>query len=326
MNRHTDYSVIKGRGAAKSLQHERHPAVFVPPSSWIDPEFSLLDRGFDYTVDTERSVIGKKILGRGSVRVEILPQHAGSQYSTFQYSGAGVESSPHNARSGFHTIRIGDVSVCEHVLACRVALGLCLDYRLNASHFPLFHDGIREVLSAVKLHLVPFRASPRITVRSPIAIQFRTGSYALIEPDEGQNSLVIDHEFDHGRRNALRRQRTVIDLTPERFAYIAAARTVAYKKVSSSILRAFHQLGIDGIPGINLTVHNTVVVDGDGVMNPRSKFQTPAGNMEPLMHEVIDKLAITGLLPGRFTGCLTTFRTTHAQDIIVARYLYDHLV
>ncbi len=300
-------------------KESRIPDVFILPDEWRDESFDL-DPTRSYGVKEVVEVSGISTFGAREMVIKVLEQEG--NIPAFGLQGEMRMAIPTNLRSGKNNIHVGKIKITEHILAAVPSLGLRADFDLSESSFPSFDQGIFTLLEAIRPHLVDQGESKFVTVKEPFMVNFGSG-YFIIEPDEGEHKLIVDHQFSHSK-NVLGNQRAIVEISPEVFAYIASARTIAYG-IRTRIGKFIKGLGGERLPLLNLGFENVVFVDKNEIVNPNLKFEAGETNWEPLMHEIIDKLAIFGLVPGRFVGRVTTFRTNHARDLDVAKVLLEKI-
>ncbi len=294
--------------------------AFHVPEHWQEKSWRI-DGSKSHTVLQPVTVEGTSTFFAEKMRIAMHNQ----QYCRPQYNGTFAV--PENTRVHCNTMSIGGVSVCEHNVALQPALGLQVDYTVSASSFPLFRNSIRAVLDAIRPQLAECGDSVFQTVQRPVGFVTteKDSPYMIVEPDEGNHELILDHQYSHPT-NALGTQRTTLRITPEVFAYIAQARTVCYRPMRTKLLQCLHAIGLDArIVGMNIGFDNHVIVTKDAIVNGSSLFEYNGNNYEPIMHELIDKLAPFGLLPDRFVGRITTYKTSHAMDLDIAKRLTSQL-
>ena len=185
------------------------------------------------------------------------------------------------------------------------------------------------VLNAIHDKLVEVGPARRWTVEEPVAVTFGgtdgSGGYVMLEPHkDGRRGLVMDHQFDH-KTPVLGQQRVRFDVTPAAFAYVARARALGYG-VLARAYRALRFMGVRRVPFTDLGEHNIVFALGDTIRNPNGDYADGLANLEPMCHELVDKMAVLGFVDGVFDGVFTTFRTNHARDVAAMRELIPHLV
>lgn len=300
--------------------------VLVYPDGWTHD--TGLDTGKDYGLEGEVSVTDWTSFWRRQVEVSAHP--ATHHIPHFQHNGGElIPAQPPNLSNGMRNIAVGKVSIAEHALAIHAAIGLKADWNLQAPKsrfdrgvsFPTFDHTSREMFDALEPQLVEIGDSEFTTVKEPVAFDFGDGAYCILYPDEGDHKLTIDHQVTHSK-NAIGIQRVIFDITPDRFKYFCRARTPGYgprKKV-------YDLLGRDWIRRLGGSFHeeNVLFVDEKGYVNERPEFIDSEGiNREALMHEIIDKLAILGLLDKRFVGKIVFNRTNHNKDLQIVEALQD---
>lgn len=324
--------VIHGKNSTTaSFLKGRHQDVFMPPQTWKDLTFPELAVVRNWTIDQPIAPVkGKTVFLNRPVQINASPAETGG--TRFGVKGNFTPALPGNMICGRNNFSIGGVGVAEHPLAITAATGITLDWDLTRGGFPNFNEGLRTVLDRIKPHIVDNGPANLVTVKEPIAIVFSNGSYMIVEPDNGERKFIIDHQFIHDR-NVLGRQRIVLTLGSQLFAYLADARSPSYgwktalAKLALPILR---RLGTPRIPFTSIGWKNIAYADSNRILNPQTKFDDPDGlNRECIVHEAaLDKSCVFGALPfpDRFVGKVTTNKTGHPQDVAAMNIVMHHLV
>jgi UDP-3-O-acyl-N-acetylglucosamine deacetylase len=299
----------------------------------------------DYTVDEHVAVSGKSTFGDMPTKVAFDASKNGK--SQIGYEGCFTEVDFQNARSGRNNIHmriasednsIRDIAVVEHALSLLPGLGLRTNISLfGGTSFPSFDDCVGVLLKSLTGHLVPCGPAQYMTVKQPVAVSFPNGGYFVLNPDEGEKKLIIDHRIDHPK-NVLGKQRVLIEIDPAAYAYIACARPPSYGfrgQIFKALTVNRGQVGLPrvwGLPKLGLDAKNVLIVEKKRLFNPEIRFNTgddPRAcgyNREALMHEVIDRLGAIALIPGRFVGKVTTFFVGHKHELEALKYLQDYLI
>jgi hypothetical protein len=223
-----------------------------------------------------------------------------------------------------NNITIGDIWICEHVLALQQGIWLKLDYLLTENNFPSFDNWLVTILEKIKPYIKKIWESNYFTVKNSIWFEFDNWWYFIIDPDEWEKKLVVDHQFSY-KNKSLWTQRVLTEITPELFSFIAKARPIS-SWVRTQIAQALFGIWISSIPFMGFRKENALYVNDNEIINPNSEFVDNNWiNREGIMHEVIDKLwAITLLWWRRFVWKITTYRTNHANDVEVMRYILEN--
>lgn len=303
---------------AQTLRDKRIPEsqAFKLPESWCDSRFARFDLGKLYSVKNPVRIAGISTFGNNPMEIQVS-QQSSAVPSFGRMEGKIRPAIANSVSQGKNNIRIGDISIIEHALSLTPGIGLAADYRLDAESFPSFNRGILELLEQVEPQIIYTGEALFTTVKEPLVYQFKNGGYVIFEPDDGSHKLIIDHQVSHPH-NAIGKQRVIFEVKPETFAYIAEARTISYG-IRTEISKILNKItGLSRLPFTSLGLENVVFAERNEFLNSNPKFDYYGKNWEALMHEVIDKLAPIGMLPGRFVGRVTTFLTNHAKDIEAA--------
>ena len=304
------------------LKGARHPDIFRLPDHWRNELYENIEPNKDYTVKKIISVGGRSVFWNRPMIIDILPASSNG-------IKIGINNDLHPADlktvgNSKSSLKTGNVRVYEHTWAMALATGLKADFDLTEDSFPNFNGGIYEILSEIHPHLKVVWDSKFITVQEPIGIIFDNWGYIIIEPDDGQHKVIMDHQFSH--KNALGIQRTIINITPTNFAFLSSARPPAYG-IRTIAAKALCN-NLNGFPLLWwLNKNNIVFVDSKKIINGNPKFNDSKWvNREILMHEAAqDKPAPFKLLDGRFVGKVTTYRTNHAMDLEAVKIISKNL-
>lgn len=292
------------------------------PENWIDERFSSLTPHDRHTLINDIEVHGgKSTFGNRDVNIQI----SSGERLTLGVGNKTAELALQEVNFGYRNISVGGVSVAEHPASLKAGLGLQAQIRLDASSFPQFEDGLGPIIDKLADNLVKVGKIEPLKVSKPVAVIFNNGSYVIAEPPrpiDPEGVLVLDNQFSH-RRNALGNLRMQIGITPERYAFLARARTPTYGWRSNLLRLISGELGFS-LPGLGMNLKNTVIAGRKALANPKKEFDFPkgAGNGEAMAHECIDKL---GSVMWAFIGRLTFRATNHRKDIIAMREIEKEL-
>jgi len=317
--------IVTNQEEIEQLKEDRQPNIFTLPEHRKDEKFAL-DPHKDYTVSQPVSFRWRSVLWARNMLIDVLA-------STHDGMNVALKNKIHNNSRDFNTdnvkkskssFKIGKVGVCEHTAALINGMGLHANFIVSVNNFPNFNEGIYKILSEIAPVLVEKWESKLMTVKEPIAIRFGKKWYFMLEPDQGEHKLIVDHQFSH--KNHLGDQRIEIEITPEVFAHIASARPPAYG-FRAAVSRKLKLFKIKRLPFLWLDAKNVVFVNKKNIWNPNPAFDDEEWiNREVLLHEVIDKLGALGILPGRFVGRVTTFYTNHKKDVEAMKTVYKELI
>ncbi len=310
--------IIRKLDDIRALKSDRVREIKPVPDSFRDDSYGFV-AGCRHRLTRPFRVSGTATFENAPVTIDI--EQMRGERPAFSGGATSLPLEPEHAIKGLHNIQLGDVKIIEHPLAMMSALGLDLDFKLDQPSFPTFEYCNREYLEASRGLFAPGEALRRFTVREPIALGFDEG-YLILEPDEGDGELVIDHQIAYPGRS-VGQQRIVAPITPEFFCFFGAARTPSFRPRAEAeqlfALAAAGQLK-------NYPFHpgNVLLVDEDRHYNPRSEFVFKDHNYEFILHELIDVLAWfkfpEAQLGGRFAGRMSAYRFDHHAQIDAALY------
>lgn len=281
------------------------------------------------------------------IDVQLLPHRRREAPPSVSVDGHLIPCTIGNVRTQLHNIAVTDgeagVSILEHPNAVQTALGVDMDIRVStladlplrsvlqrcglasrSVSLPTNPDCNQPYLAAFHNNLVPTGHTHYVTVNEPVGFRFGEGSYVILEPDEGEHKLIVDHQIEYPDIPPLGNQRMRVAMTPEFFSFIAAARTPAMR-IRASVLRTIQHFGMSRFPYTSLGLSNVVLVTKRGVQNPNEKYVVNGRNYEPMCHELIDRIGwlkfIETEFGGRFVGKITLCRANHDREIEAARAL-----
>lgn len=308
-------TLINNTREIEDLIGSRLHDVFVPPPSWIVPEFAEFDRRSAHQLISSVCFDGRSLWGNRRMTVDACPAEA----HWTRFGMRELYTANHSlVRAGMNSLDVGYVRVIEHALAITVAMGLPIDWLLSHASFPFYRHGMLPVLYELLPLICPVGPAALFTTRYPLVVKFGNGAYAAVLPDDGRGKLWIDHEIDH--KDVIGRQRMKARITPGLFAFLSQARTNAYGKRAAVALWLNRHLRLTHVPYMDLGLHNALIVLRDRLLNPNPEFDVDGVNREFIAHQVgLDKLGSLGVLGEHFVGTLVTFRTSHAQDLQAMR-------
>ncbi|TGK28943.1 UDP-3-O-(3-hydroxymyristoyl)glucosamine N-acyltransferase [Leptospira gomenensis] len=306
----------------KTLLENRFTDVLRFPEHFSDERFNL-DTGRSYTVLRPFPVRGISTLENKPTTVLVLP--SSGEYSRFSHLGSTHELKPEFCIKGNHNIQLNEIKIVEHPISLMSAFGLFLDFELDQPSFPTF-DFCNEVyLEGIRDNLLPLGERPAFTVNRPFAALWDKG-YCVVEPDDRNSlALTLDHQVSYPG-SSVGNTRIVAEIDPPLYAYIASARTTAFRPGEEA--EKFHQIGLaGGLKDYPFTLENVILLNEERIFNPREKFAHDGRNFEFIAHELIDVLAwirfVEEEYKGRFTGKVTTFLFDHHKQIDVSQFVCD---
>ena len=206
----------------------------------------------------------------------------------------------------------GDVTVqtVEHVLAALA--GQAVDnavLELSGPEPPIRDGSFKDFVDAITGVGVVEQDQPAhmLRVSEPISVRCKSGaSYVVAPSDDLRLSATI--QFAHP---VIGRQYGSFEITPDAFANeLAAARTFGFREDAEALLaRGLAQ-------GASLA--NTVVLDGDGVLNDGLRFPD-----EFVRHKAGDVVGDLALLGARLHGHVVAERPSHQGNVALARALAE---
>ena len=199
-----------------------------------------------------------------------------------------------------------EVLTVEHVLAALAALEVDnATLELDAPEVPILDGSFAPYASAIQEagREAQEAEAEVVEVWDPISIEDDHGASYVALPDEGYR-ISATIEFDHAAIGC-QQGRFVID--SRRFGYdLARARTFGFHEDAEALRARGLALGS--------SLANTVVLDGDGVMNDGLRYPD-----EFLRHKVGDIVGDLALIGGRFRGHVVAECPSHRGNIALAR-------
>ncbi len=204
------------------------------------------------------------------------------------------------------------VLTVEHLMAAFYALGVdnvLVD--LEGPEIPIRDGSFEDYVRAIdEAGLEELGADARIiTVREPLTVTGDGQESYVATPGEGLRvSATID--FTH---QAIGRMFGTFRAECDEFrAQIAPARTFGFKADAETL----HSRGL----ALGASLDNTVVLDGDGVLNDDLRFPD-----EFLRHKVGDVIGDLALLGARLDAHIVAERPSHSGNVALARALAVHI-
>jgi len=316
--------ISKSPDEIRAVKDERIPRILDYPEEWQKDEWKL-NPGKSYTVSNPVQMSGVSTFGKKPMDIIFLPQRENvPSFGVGTSEEDLVPATPDNLGNGLNNISVGKVGITEHILTLRQSTGLKVDCLLSENNFPSCNDSVFEFLKAIQPFLKEGEDENFVTVQEPLMVQFDNQGYCIFEPDEGEHKLIMDHQFSFPHIPSLGNQRLILEITPEIFAYFAAARPIAYG-IRTKIAKTLIALNLKQVPYLNLNLENVLFADKNEFLNPKDMFQNGTQNLEAMLHEMIDKIALLGIIPGRFVGRVTTFFTDHGKDIEAGTIALENL-
>lgn len=212
----------------------------------------------------------------------------------------------------------------EHIIALRLGLGLDdAVISVSSGDPPLFADSSIPLLGAVEKARMTETDQPAVfvTVKEPVTIGGERGDFITLLPAEkGQKLIRMDCAISWN--SVIGMQRIRFDVTPETFAYGAAARTNA-SKAQMFYCRTLGKLFAD-TRNLGYTEKNILIHGKDSYHNEPLLIQPNGRTLEPVWHRaVLDLLAAIALIDvGRFAGTVISYRAGHTLDVRLMIQLY----
>ena len=319
------YHFIQGSAAALEAGLAATSAIPVDeerlaPAGWEPPKFA-------FTIGAPCSVTGPGTYSRGVSRtLEFLPsREAGWRFQRTDLPLAlpvpvaleSVSASDRAIilRSGRDANR---VRMTEHIICHRLGLGIDnLTIRCSSEDPPLFDCGSMPIVEALQNAglqetSVPL---PYYTVKKPAAWCAPNGAFLLWLPAEnGCRKLTLDAAIDFP--TAIGRQRIIMDLHPEAFAYGAQARTNCSARqmfLAKTVGRIFSR----ELRNMGYTDRNILVAGKDKYVTAPTMVLENGKSVEAVWHRTcLDLIAALSLLPeGRPAGRIISYKAGHTLDV-----------
>jgi UDP-3-O-[3-hydroxymyristoyl] N-acetylglucosamine deacetylase len=251
------------------------------------------------------------LAGRGAhtdrpSRIALLPGPAQSGV-VFAAGGAEICANWRNVNATQLRTRVAgaegaSVSTVEHLLAAFSGLGV--DNALivvDGDEIPAM-DGSAEAFAAAidEAGIVPLPES-RAYLRVVAPVRVADGaSWAELTPARGGLHLDVEIAFEQ----PIGRERLALTLTPQSFRQeLARARSFGFLRDAERLWRAGLALGA--------TLENTIVLDGDNVLNPHGlRFAD-----EYVRHKMLDVVGDLALAGAPILGAFRSYRGGHALNL-----------
>jgi UDP-3-O-[3-hydroxymyristoyl] N-acetylglucosamine deacetylase len=194
------------------------------------------------------------------------------------------------------------VSTVEHLLAALAGLGVDNAFVLvEADEIPAMDGSAQAFAESIDEAGVVALAAPRTSLRvvEPVRVSQGAG-WAELAP--AAHGLTLDVEIAFER--PIGRQRRRLALTPETFRVeLARARSFGFLRDAERLWRAGLALGA--------TLENTVVLDGEIVLNPQGLRYAD----ECLRHKMLDVVGDLALAGAPIVGAFRSFRGGHGLNL-----------
>nr|WP_255679759.1 UDP-3-O-acyl-N-acetylglucosamine deacetylase [Methylocystis sp. WRRC1] len=274
--------------------HRREGCVIRPTS-----------RATQTTLGRTITLSGRGAHGGRSARVTLAPACADAG---IQFSVAGVEIPAHWPCVDATQLRTqiaaqgACVSTVEHLLAALAGLGVdnaLID--VEGGEIPAMDGSAADFVDAVDEAGVIDLAAPRRYLRVTRSVRVADGAgWAEVRPADSGLHLDVEIAFD-GR---IGRQRRALALTPQTFRReIARARSFGF-------LRDAQRLWREGL-ALGASLDNTVVLDGETVLNPHG-LRFPDEFVRHKMLDVVGDLALAG---APIIGAFRSYRGGHRLNL-----------
>jgi UDP-3-O-[3-hydroxymyristoyl] N-acetylglucosamine deacetylase len=194
------------------------------------------------------------------------------------------------------------VSTVEHLLAALAGLGLDNALVLvEGDEVPAMDGSAQAFVEAIDEAGVVELAAPRACLRVVKPVRVSQGAaWAAFIPAARGLSLDVEIAFE----GPIGRQRRRLALTPQSFrAELARARSFGFLRDAERLWRAGLALGA--------TLENTVVLDGESVLNPQGLRYAD----ECLRHKMLDVVGDLALAGAPIVGAFRSFRGGHGLNM-----------
>lgn len=272
------------------------------------------------TLGGSMSIAGKGVHNGAPVRITLFPAPAGTgiQFRRTNLPGGVVRTYrahvDHVGQTELCTV-LGDqergrVSTVEHLLAALCGLGVDnAVVSIDGDEMPILDGSSRHFVEAIDAIGVVRLSAPRsiLKVLKPVRVE-QGRAWAELAPHSKGFRIDVEIDFD---TPLIGRQSIALDLTPKNFRReLSYARTFGFMKDFEKL----SALGLAQGSGYD----NTVVIDGDRVMNPEGL----RGHDEFVRHKALDAvgdLALAGLpIQGRYRS----YCGGHKLNVSMVRALY----
>lgn len=313
MNITTDLNKIK------ELKSERSTTILPIPDSFTDNRLGL-KKTKSYSIVNPSIIEG--ISSFENKRIQITLNPPASDTPSFSYKEQTLQLVPNLTIKGQHNIQLGEIKIIEHPISVMTALNVNMDFHLTEASFPTFDYCNKPYIDALFNNVRETGNTTFFTTKQPFAGIFEK-AYFIIEPDEGRNSLLVDHQVSYPG-TSIGNSRIQVEITPEFYTFLCDARTPAFRPKEET-KKNFEIVKNKLIKDYPITPENVLFVDEDTIYNPRDKFLYNGINYEFMMHELIDIIAFLKFVDvkysGKFVGRLTTFLFDHHKQIDAANFM-----
>jgi UDP-3-O-[3-hydroxymyristoyl] N-acetylglucosamine deacetylase len=270
-------------------------------------EVSLIRPKFCAQTSLARSVTlsGRGVHGDKPARLRLSPAAADTGV-VFSVGGADILADWRSVDATQLRTRLSEegasVSTVEHLLAALSGLGV--DNALievEGDEIPAMDGSAESFVAAIDDAGVVELAAPCrfLRVTAPVRVSDGAG-WAELTPARGGLSLDVEIAFD----GHIGRQRRALRLTPESFRReLARARSFGF-------LRDAERLWREGL-ALGASLENTVVLDGETVLNPRGLRYAD----EFVRHKMLDVVGDLALAGAPIEGAFRSFRGGHALNL-----------
>jgi UDP-3-O-[3-hydroxymyristoyl] N-acetylglucosamine deacetylase len=248
---------------------------------------------------------GRGVHGDRPARVTLAPAAA---YAGIVFSVGGAEAAADwrivDASHWRTRLSLGaaSVSTVEHLLAA--LSGLCVDNALilvEGDEVPAMDGSAQAFVAAIDETGVVDLPAPRAMLQVVRTVRVSHGAgWAELAPAATGLNLDVEIAFE----GPIGRQRRALTLTPATFrAELARARSFGF-------LRDAERLWREGL-ALGASLENTVVLDGDAVLNPQGlRFA-----YECVRHKMLDVVGDLALAGAPLIGAFRSFRGGHALNM-----------
>lgn len=273
--------------------------------------FASSSRRRQTTLRRAVTLAGSGAHGGKPARVTIAPAPAGAGI-LFLPAGAeiGVEAHWSRVDETFLRTRLSvggaAVSTVEHLLAALAGLGVDNAHvSVDGDEVPAMDGSAARFVTAIDEAGVVALPAPRRALRVVKPVRVADGAaWAAFAPAERGLHLDVEIAFGAG----IGRQRLALDLTPQTFRHeLAQARTFGF-------LRDAERLWREGL-ALGASLDNTVVLDGDRVLNPAGlRFAD-----EFVRHKMLDVVGDLALAGAPIIGAFRSWRGGHGLNLALLR-------
>lgn len=303
----------------KEIKSERFQTITPEPETFKDDRLKL-KKDKSYSIINDSIINGISSFENKPIQIQL--SSPSSEIPTFGFQNKKLPLIPSLTIKGQHNIQLGEIKIIEHPISVMTALNVNMDLTLSEASFPTFDYCNKPYIDALENNLKETGDAKFFTVKQPFAGVFEKG-YFIIEPDEGQKSLLVDHQVSYPG-TSIGNSRIQVEISPEFYTFLCDARTPAFRPKEET-KKNFEIVKNKLIKDYPITTENVLFVDEDTIYNPRTKFDFNGINHEFMMHELIDIIAFLKFVDvkysGKFVGRLTTFLFDHHKQIDAANFM-----